>query len=484
MYKTKTNIALKTQRQQIAQLLGEGKDENARIRVEGVLRMKNMLIAVEIIALMAETLVQRLQMIISQSACSSDLIESVSSIIYASDRVAEIPELKDITQQFALKYTKEWCMTHRNNESNCVSPRIIKLLSSRPPALKLVIDELKGIAGEHDLDWTPQLDADADDVNALGSVMPLQSAEILPTAPAPAISAQDELAMAEKMYAHQDLTYPGCFRIIVHKTVNLRSQSSEAVQHPYVKMSLRGQQPIVTTVDHNGGLNPTWGQRMHDFKVMGPGQSLIVEVYNQSRNGDDFVGQSVLNIDDNLGSGRNASWWPLQREEPVGSILLSVQYIQVNQNQGQYNPHNPQMSQANHAHLNQQIMQMPQVPVPQNQMQHVSLVPEHKFPTQSFDQLPEVPAQPFNQPPSQPPAPAYMEPDSMQQQTDTPNNDDDMGMNFLDIPDIPNHKPGQGPGEKNNDDSDDAPKDDDEPGAADGPPDFDELERRFKALRG
>ena len=149
MYTTKTNHAIKTQNQQIGKLLSERKDENARIRIEGVLRLKNMLVAVEIISLMSELLGQRLQLIITQNACSPDLIEAVATIIYCSSRIAEIPELQEITQQFALKYTKEWCLTHMNNESNCVSPRIIKLLGLRPPDFGTVMKALKECADEH-----------------------------------------------------------------------------------------------------------------------------------------------------------------------------------------------------------------------------------------------------------------------------------------------------------------------------------------------
>jgi hypothetical protein len=44
MYTTKTNAAIKQQNKEIGKLLSERKDENARIRMEGVIRHKNMVI--------------------------------------------------------------------------------------------------------------------------------------------------------------------------------------------------------------------------------------------------------------------------------------------------------------------------------------------------------------------------------------------------------------------------------------------------------
>jgi len=179
MYTTKTNAAIKQQNKEIGKLLSERKDENARIRMEGVIRHKNMLKAVEILSLMCEILGQRLQLIITQNFCSPDLLEPVATIIYCANRIAEIPEFMEITEQFAFKYIIEWALTHRDNESNCVSPRIIALLSLRPPNFSIVMKALKEVAEEQGVDWEPSEPA-PDETQKMGAIVPLVSTESVP----------------------------------------------------------------------------------------------------------------------------------------------------------------------------------------------------------------------------------------------------------------------------------------------------------------
>jgi vacuolar protein sorting-associated protein IST1 len=419
LFEKKTNLAITTQKQQIAKMLSEKKDENARIRIEGVLRQKNMLVCVEILSLMCELLGQRLQLIVSQKACSPDLIEAVATIIYCSDRVGEIPELKEITQQFALKYTPEWCKQHLNNESNCVSPRVIKLLSLRPPDIKVVIKAMKELAAELEVDWEPTETAE-DETQQMGSIVPLVSSEL----PPPSISAQDEIAMGEHFAKEngqydphgqamgQRNDFPGVFRVIVHKCNNLIA-GGQAVQHPYVRLTPRNAPPQTTTVDHQGGIDPpAWSQQQFSFDVVGPGSVLSVEVFNQDRVGDILVGSSEVLVDQHRASPtRTAAWFPLQNQQTgqtSGSILLSLQYL------NQLQAFNPQ--HAEQAPMPQQFTPVP-VPVP---------APASQFPAPQFPQSTQSVASPADQirqqlavpaplpDPMPEPAPAYTNPNNPQ----------------------------------------------------------------------
>jgi hypothetical protein len=470
MFTKKTNLAVARTEQQIAQLLREHKDENARIRMEGVLRQKNTLTACEIISLMAELLGQRLQLIVSQNACSPDLVEAVASIIYCADRIAEIPELKDITQQFALKYTIEWCRLHANNESNCVSNRIIKLLSLRPPDVKLVIKALRTVAESQGIEWEPD-ESLAEDDQKIGSVVPVISAELPPPISQPALSGQDEIALGNQFappnQAFQPYSpntgqlpqfggtgtlgqpYPGIFRVTVHKTANLLL-NGQAVQHPFVKLSMAGQPVIATAVDHKGGVDPLWGQQLYDFRVQGPGAVLNVEVINQDRVGDVVVGGTVLQVDSNQSPTRTASWIPIQERfsnTQVGSLCLSLQYLTtLEANTPQYaQDHLPEQKQAYVPEFN---------PLP------VNLSPPTPTPPPAFQTVPQ--AGPLDHLPSvhtKPPPVQHASTDDYG--TETPTMDGLLQEN------------------DNGQDGDPA-----EGGAADGAPDFDELERRFRALRG
>jgi len=281
-------------------MLSDKKDENARIRIEGVLRQKNLvslrpfpfrepiecvsvsqLVCVEILSLMSELLQQRLQLIVKSNACSPDLIEAVATIIYCSDRITDVAELKEITLQFALKYSQEWCRTHINNESNCVSPRVIKLLSLRPPDMKAVIKALQEVAAEHNVAWEPD-EAAFNESQNLGAIVPLNSLEIPPDSGMTPATQHDEAALGEQFAkAHHALPgaggdYPGVFRIYVHKAANLVHGQGQAAQHPYVRLSAQGSLPQTTAVDHNGGVDPSWAQQQFSFNVAGPGSVVAV----------------------------------------------------------------------------------------------------------------------------------------------------------------------------------------------------------------
>ena len=82
-------------RQEIAQLLSNGKEESARIRVEMVIRQDLMIEAMELLELYTETLLARFPLLESMRNCDPCLIESVNSIIYGAPRV-DIPELLQV----------------------------------------------------------------------------------------------------------------------------------------------------------------------------------------------------------------------------------------------------------------------------------------------------------------------------------------------------------------------------------------------------
>lgn len=93
---------IKKGRADVSKYLEEGKDEKARLTVEELINMQNMCTCMDTITLMCQLLITRINLIESQPKCSFDLVESVSSIIYASQRM-DISELVDIAHQFGLK---------------------------------------------------------------------------------------------------------------------------------------------------------------------------------------------------------------------------------------------------------------------------------------------------------------------------------------------------------------------------------------------
>lgn len=78
------------------------------LQVEHVIREENTLQANDIIELFCELLVTRLTIVTKQRDCPADLKEGISSLIFASPRCSEIPELLRIRDIFEKKYGKDF----------------------------------------------------------------------------------------------------------------------------------------------------------------------------------------------------------------------------------------------------------------------------------------------------------------------------------------------------------------------------------------
>ncbi len=88
---------MKIQKKDIAKLLGDNKEEKARIRTEAVIREDFKLEAYDILSLLCELLHERMGLITSMKECPPDMVESVSTLIWAAPR-CEIPELIQVSK--------------------------------------------------------------------------------------------------------------------------------------------------------------------------------------------------------------------------------------------------------------------------------------------------------------------------------------------------------------------------------------------------
>ena len=87
MNATEAAAQLNSLRREVAELLRSNKQEHARIRVEAVLREANLLKAYDILELFTEMLAVRVQIIEKSKDTPLDMLESLSSIVYASQRI-------------------------------------------------------------------------------------------------------------------------------------------------------------------------------------------------------------------------------------------------------------------------------------------------------------------------------------------------------------------------------------------------------------
>ncbi|KXZ51714.1 hypothetical protein GPECTOR_11g162 [Gonium pectorale] len=126
---------LKQLQKEIAELLVNGKQEYARIRVEAVIREKLLLQAYEILELYLELLTVRTQLIAKTKELPRDMMEAVSSIIYAAQ----------------------------------VNINLIRCLLVEPPLPEDKLAMLSDIAQEHKVEWDAAAAARDLGVGALGS---------------------------------------------------------------------------------------------------------------------------------------------------------------------------------------------------------------------------------------------------------------------------------------------------------------------------
>ncbi|KAL3660708.1 hypothetical protein V7S43_014111 [Phytophthora oleae] len=147
----KANAAL-AQRREVARLLADGKEEKARIRVEGIIRDDFTMEGYEILELLCELLAERANLIKTEADCPYDMREAVCTLIWAASRT-EIPELAEVKKQLTKKYGQDFEAAAIRNVDGCVNERVIQKLSVQPPSAFLVVNYMKEIAKEFKVDW-------------------------------------------------------------------------------------------------------------------------------------------------------------------------------------------------------------------------------------------------------------------------------------------------------------------------------------------
>ncbi|KAK6460144.1 regulator of Vps4 activity in the MVB pathway-domain-containing protein [Scheffersomyces coipomensis] len=129
----------KQQRRQLADLLNQGKESSATIRVENIIRDDIYIELLEFIELYCELLLARISIILdpARTTCDSGLIEAVQSVIYAAPQT-ELKELTSIRDILIHKYGIEFGKIAIENSENHVPEKIVKRCQIDPPSQELV----------------------------------------------------------------------------------------------------------------------------------------------------------------------------------------------------------------------------------------------------------------------------------------------------------------------------------------------------------
>ncbi|MCJ1473653.1 hypothetical protein MMC13_002304 [Lambiella insularis] len=151
MVEQKDTAIAKQQRRAMAQLLEQGKEESARIRVENIIRSDITTELLEILELYCELLLARIGLLEAKE-CDPGLEEAVKSIIYAAPRT-DIKELQQVRQLLVEKYGKEFAVEALENKEGKVAERVVKKLRVEPPESVLVQAYLEEIARTYGVHW-------------------------------------------------------------------------------------------------------------------------------------------------------------------------------------------------------------------------------------------------------------------------------------------------------------------------------------------
>ncbi|KAF2487018.1 regulator of Vps4 activity in the MVB pathway-domain-containing protein [Neohortaea acidophila] len=154
MVQQKDEALAKQARRSMAQLLEQGKEESARIRVENIIRSDMNTELLEILELYCELLLARAGLLEAKE-CDAGLEEAVKSIIYAAPRIEGVKELGMVRALLAEKYGKEFTLEAVENADGKVAKRVSDRVKVEPPPRELVDAYLSTIAEAYNVDWPP-----------------------------------------------------------------------------------------------------------------------------------------------------------------------------------------------------------------------------------------------------------------------------------------------------------------------------------------
>jgi len=149
----KKTTSVKHQKREVAALLGDQKDEKARIKVEHIIRDDFVIEAYEILELLCELMHERIRQITNNKECPTDLKEAACSLIWAANS-CDISELQEVKKHLSRKYGPEFMKEAEENTNCCVNARLYNKLSYKPPSRMLVNGYLEEIANVYKVDWT------------------------------------------------------------------------------------------------------------------------------------------------------------------------------------------------------------------------------------------------------------------------------------------------------------------------------------------
>jgi len=149
------NISKSAQRE-IADLLRSGKDETARVKVEAIIREDYIAESLEVLDVCCELIMSRLGAINIAKTCPPEILEALSTVIWATTRV-KIDEFLVIRKLMVAKFGKPFVIDCMNNRDHCVNERVVHRLSIQMPESATAYRYLNEIAQAYQVKWSHEI---------------------------------------------------------------------------------------------------------------------------------------------------------------------------------------------------------------------------------------------------------------------------------------------------------------------------------------
>ncbi|KAG8494738.1 hypothetical protein CXB51_012536 [Gossypium anomalum] len=143
--KKKRNAVEKYLKNDVADLLKNGLDENAYGRASGLLMEQKRTACYDFIEQFCECISKNLSVMQKQSECPEECREAVPSLIYAAARFADLPELRDLRTIFTEKYG--------NSLDSYLNQEFVQKLKADPPTKDTKLQLMHDIAQEFSFEW-------------------------------------------------------------------------------------------------------------------------------------------------------------------------------------------------------------------------------------------------------------------------------------------------------------------------------------------
>eukprot|EP00742_Colponemidia_sp_Colp-10_P020755 GILJ01024239.1.p1 GENE.GILJ01024239.1~~GILJ01024239.1.p1 ORF type:complete len:277 (+),score=47.02 GILJ01024239.1:50-880(+) len=163
IHQNKIVNSVKAQRRALAELISVGKYDSARVKVEALMREDVSLEGLEALVLFCDLVATRVGVVANSPGISSskkedsfssvgpppELKESISSILWSSERVSGVLELATVRRQFIAKYGKQFVGSCIANSEFAVNEKILDRLGMGVPSNEAAVRYMEAVATEY-----------------------------------------------------------------------------------------------------------------------------------------------------------------------------------------------------------------------------------------------------------------------------------------------------------------------------------------------